>query len=98
MLWQTLKHFGKKEKPILYQQKNVNKKLHNEHAILSKVAVLLGGRVAEKLIYDNVSTGAADDIEKASNLMYNYTAKWGMNKTIGSLNPEVMGNIGKNLD
>ena len=80
------------------QQKNVNKKLHNEHAILSKVAVLLGGRVAEKLIYDNVSTGAADDIEKASNLMYNYTAKWGMNKTIGPLNPEVMGNIGKNLD
>ena len=58
----------------------------------------MGGRVAEKLIYDNVSTGAADDIEKASQLMFNYTSKWGMNKTIGPLNPEVMGNIGKNLD
>ena len=50
------------------QQKNVNKKLYNEHAILSKIAVLLGGRVAEKLIYTNVSTGAADDMKKHPNL------------------------------
>ena len=65
------------------QQKNENKKLFKENTILSRIAILLGGRTAEKIIYNNVSTGAADDIEKASSLIYNYTCSWGMNKHIG---------------
>jgi len=79
------------------QQKNENKKLFKENTILSRIAILLGGRTAEKIIYNNVSTGAADDIEKASSLIYNYTCSWGMNKNIGPLNPEFMGAIGRNL-
>jgi len=79
------------------QQKNENKKLFKETTILSRIAILLGGRTAEKIIYNNVSTGAADDIEKASSLIYNYTCSWGMNKNIGPLNPEFMGAIGRNL-
>ena len=79
------------------QQKNENKKLYNEHNILSKIAVLLGGRVAEKIIYDNISSGAADDIEKVSELIYNYTCRWGMNKELGPINPNNMGLISKNL-
>ncbi len=79
------------------QQKNENKKLFKENTILSRIAILLGGRTAEKIIYNNVSTGAADDIEKASSLIYNYTCSWGMNKHIGPLNPEVMGAVGRNL-
>ena len=79
------------------QQKNENKKLYNENNILSKIAVLLGGRVAEKIIYDNISSGAADDIEKVSELIYNYTCRWGMNKELGPINPNNMGIISKNL-
>tara|TARA_B100000780_G_C21126983_1_gene457761 strand:+ start:3034 stop:4563 length:1530 start_codon:yes stop_codon:yes gene_type:complete len=79
------------------QQKNDNKKLYNEGAILSKIAVLLGGRCAEKIIYNDISTGASDDIEKASSLIYNYTCTWGMNKKIGPLNPEMMGPLSRNL-
>ena len=79
------------------QQKNENKKLYDENNILSKIAVLLGGRVAEKIIYNNISSGAADDIEKVSELIYNYTCRWGMNKELGPINPNNMGIISKNL-
>ena len=79
------------------QQKNENKKLYNENNILSKIAVLLGGRVAEKIIYNNISSGAADDIEKVSELIHNYTCRWGMNKELGPINPNNMGLISKNL-
>ena len=79
------------------QQKNVNKKLYTEGSILSQIAVCLGGRVAEQLIYNNISTGASDDIEKASNLIYQYCCVWGMNKKIGPINPSCMGKVGENL-
>jgi len=79
------------------QQKNVNKKLYTEGSILSQIAVCLGGRVAEQLIYNNISTGASDDIEKASNLIYQYSCVWGMNKKIGPINPSCMGKVGENL-
>jgi len=79
------------------QQKNVNQKLYTEGSILSQIAVCLGGRVAEQLIYNNISTGASDDIEKASNLIYQYCCVWGMNKKIGPINPSCMGKVGENL-
>lgn len=77
------------------QQKPTNKKLMVREEILSRIAVLLGGRCAEKIIYQNVSTGASDDIEKVSSLLYNYSIRWGMNDSIGAINIDAMGNIGK---
>ena len=77
------------------QQKASNKKLMVKEEILCKIAVLLGGRSAEKIMYDNVSTGASDDIEKISKLIKEYTISWGMNSNMGPLNVEMMGDIGK---
>ena len=79
------------------QPKPANKKLHTSKAILAQISVLLGGRVAEKLIYGDVSTGAADDIEKISNFVRLYNTSWGMSKEIGPLNPQYMGIIGENI-
>ena len=79
------------------QPKPSQNKLHTEEAILSLICVLLGGRCAEKLIYNNVSTGAADDIEKISKFVNLYNTNWGMSKEIGPLNPNYMGIIGDNL-
>jgi ATP-dependent metalloprotease FtsH len=79
------------------QPKPANKKLHTSKAVLAQISVLLGGRVAEKLIYGDVSTGAADDIEKISNLVRLYNTSWGMSKEIGPLNPQYMGVIGENI-
>ena len=79
------------------QQKPVNKKIMTEQEILCRIAVLLGGRCAELIMYNDVSTGASDDIEKVSSLITNYTNSWGMNKKIGPLNPDSMGALGKQL-
>ena len=79
------------------QQKATNKKLMVKEEILSKIGVLLGGRSAEKIIYNNVSTGASDDIEKVSKLIKEYTISWGMNINMGPLNIEMMGDIGKSM-
>ena len=68
------------------QPKPEQKQLYTREEILSMVCVLLGGRVAEKVIYGNISTGAADDIEKISELMFKYNNSWGMNDEIGPLN------------
>ena len=79
------------------QPKPSQNKLYTEEAVLSLICVLLGGRCAEQIIYNNVSTGAADDIEKISNFINLYNTNWGMNKEIGPLNPNYMGIIGENL-
>ena len=59
------------------QPKPANKKLYTKQTILAQICVLLGGRCAEKLIYNDISTGASDDIEKISNLIKLYNTNWG---------------------
>ena len=79
------------------QQKSTNKKIMLYEEVLCRISVLLGGRCGEKLIYNNFSSGASDDIEKISRLIKTYSINWGMNSQIGPLNPEVMGIIGENM-
>jgi len=79
------------------QPKPANKKLHTSKAIKAQISVLLGGRACEKLIYGDVSTGAADDIEKISNFVKLYNTTWGMSAQIGPLNPQYMGVVGENM-
>lgn len=79
------------------QPKPSQNKLHTEDAVISLICVLLGGRCAEKIIYNNVSTGASDDIEKISNFIKLYNTSWGMSREIGPLNPNFMGIIGEKI-
>lgn len=48
-----------------------------------KIAVLLGGRAAEKLIFNHLSTGAADDIARATDIARNMVTRYGMDPNIG---------------
>lgn len=48
-----------------------------------KIAVLLGGRAAEKLIFNHLSTGAADDIARATDIARNMVTRYGMDSNIG---------------
>ena len=48
-----------------------------------KIAVLLGGRAAEKLIFDHLSTGAADDLARATDIARNMVTRYGMDPDIG---------------
>ena len=78
------------------QAKSKDIKLYTKQMILSQISVLLGGRCAEKIIYNNISSGAYDDIEKISRLAYNYSVNWGMNNKIGPINPEIFEMFGEN--
>ncbi len=49
----------------------------------TKIAVLLGGRAAEKIIYDHLSTGAADDLVKATDIARAMVARYGMDPDLG---------------
>jgi cell division protease FtsH len=51
--------------------------------LLGKIAVALGGRVAEELVYDEVTTGAQNDIKQATELARNMVGLWGMSDLIG---------------
>jgi membrane protease FtsH catalytic subunit (EC 3.4.24.-) len=48
-----------------------------------KIAVLLGGRAAEKLIFNHLSTGASDDIARATDIARNMVTRYGMDPDIG---------------
>ncbi len=51
--------------------------------IENEIAILLGGRVAEELIMDDISTGASSDLKHASQMAHKMVAKYGMSNKIG---------------
>ncbi|MCZ0963650.1 ATP-dependent zinc metalloprotease FtsH [Paracoccus benzoatiresistens] len=50
----------------------------------NRIAVLLGGRAAEQLIFDEISTGAADDLQRATEIALEMVARYGMDPTLGN--------------
>ena len=53
--------------------------------MLEDIQVLLGGRVAEALVLDDISTGASNDIERASDLARKMVTKYGMSSKLGPI-------------
>jgi cell division protease FtsH len=51
--------------------------------LLSRLAIMLGGRAAEKIVFEDVSTGAADDLKKANELARRMVCQWGMSDKLG---------------
>ena len=52
----------------------------------NQIAVLMGGRCAEELVFGDYTSGAANDIERATGLAHSMVCKWGMSKKLGPLN------------
>ncbi len=66
------------------QQLPVNDRhIYKKSYIMNQLAVLLGGRVAEEIVFGEVSTGAADDLEKATELARRMVCEWGMSDKLG---------------
>ena len=63
------------------EDKNFMSKSEMEETIVS----LLGGRVAESLVLNDISTGASNDIERASKIARDMVTKYGMSDTIGTI-------------
>ncbi|HDN59153.1 MAG TPA: ATP-dependent zinc metalloprotease FtsH [Candidatus Marinimicrobia bacterium] len=58
---------------------------YSKSYIRSQLCVLLGGRAAEKLIFNELTTGAGNDIERATELARKMVCEWGMSEKLGPL-------------
>ena len=52
----------------------------------NELAILFGGRIAEQMIFDSYTNGAANDIERATDLARNMICHWGMSDVLGPIN------------
>lgn len=68
----------------MYQPQEENYESRND--MLDSLVSLLGGRVAEALTMNDISTGASNDIERASNIAREMVTKYGMSELIGPIN------------
>ncbi|HET8539916.1 MAG TPA: ATP-dependent zinc metalloprotease FtsH [Anaeromyxobacter sp.] len=70
------------------QRPTEDRYLMTREELESKMAVLLGGRAAEHLVYGHLSTGAADDLSKATDIARNMVTRFGMGGTLGPVSYE----------
>ncbi len=59
--------------------------LSTEEELKDQVAILLGGRVAEEIVFNNISSGASNDLERASAIVRSMVTQLGMSKRLGPL-------------
>ena len=70
----------------LTQQLPIDEKhTYPRHYLLNNMKVLLGGRAAEELVLDDFTTGAGNDIERATELARKMVCEWGMSDVMGPL-------------
>jgi cell division protease FtsH len=62
--------------------------LMSSRELKDKMTVLLGGRAAESIAFDEVSTGAADDLVKATNIARSMVTRYGMDEKLGMVSLE----------
>ena len=61
---------------------------HNRDYLFARIAVLMGGRIAEEIFMGQMTTGAANDFEQATDLAQKMVQRWGMSDSLG---PRVYG-------
>jgi cell division protease FtsH len=62
-----------------------DKFLAGEDELRGRIAILLGGRSAEELVFGKVSTGAGDDIQKATEMAERFVTVYGMSDRLGPI-------------
>jgi cell division protease FtsH len=61
---------------------------HDRESLLSTICVLMGGRIAEEVFMNQMTTGASNDFERATEIARNMVMRWGMTDALG---PRVYG-------
>ena len=62
-----------------------DKHLYTKKQVEDMLAILMGGRLAEKICLGDISTGAENDIAKATELAESMVKRWGMSETLGPI-------------
>ena len=70
-----------------------NKYLMQKHELVAEIDVLLGGRAAEELFIGEISTGAANDLERATDIVKSMVMMYGMSEVAGLMVLEKQRNI-----
>jgi len=65
-----------------------DKKLYSPEELMDRMCMALGGRVAESLTFNKITTGAQNDLEKVTNMAYSQIKFFGFNDTVGLLSFE----------
>ena len=65
------------------QQPTEDRYLMTRSELLDRLAVLLGGRVAEELVFDEISTGAQNDLQRATDIARSMVTEYGMSDRLG---------------
>ncbi len=68
---------------VTYQRPDADRYNYPEAYLRAKIVGMLGGRVAEEVVYGTRTTGAENDIEQATQLARNMVTRWGMSDRLG---------------
>jgi cell division protease FtsH len=79
---------------VTYMTRDTEDPLYKQNELVSRLAMMLGGREAELLVLDSVSSGASDDLKRASELAIEMVGSLGFSETFGLLS---VGGIPKDL-
>jgi cell division protease FtsH len=60
--------------------------LLTKQELMDRIAVLLGGRVAEEIVFNEISTGAGNDLERVTDLARRMVTEYGMSRELGPIN------------
>jgi cell division protease FtsH len=74
------------------QVEEAEKFLYSKEDLLHKITVLTGGRAAEEIIFNSITTGAANDIEQATKLARQMVTRFGMSDNFGMMGIETVAN------
>ena len=58
---------------------------HNRRSLLGQITMTMGGRAAEHLVFKRCTTGASDDLKRATELARKMVCQWGMSEKLGPL-------------
>lgn len=59
---------------------------HTKGEMLQEIMVFLGGRIAEEIIFDDITTGASNDIKRATQMARRMVTRYGFSESIGVIN------------
>ena len=77
----------------MYQPESDNKMYTSRTDIYNRIIVMLGGRAAEDVMLDDISTGASNDIQRATELARGMVVKYGMSEKLGTVSYDDGGEV-----
>jgi cell division protease FtsH len=70
---------------VTFQSPDADRYSYSASYLRGRIAGMLAGRAAEELVYDDVTTGAENDLEQATGLAKQMAGRWGMSEKVGML-------------